>query len=88
MQRERRIDPVAALDDFADSVVNRDELRQIIVKIRALPPAQSEVLMLRIVADLSVEETAKAMKKTPNAIRVLVHRALKSLREEIDEVVS
>jgi RNA polymerase sigma-70 factor (ECF subfamily) len=79
---------MGSTSDFADSVVNRDELRQIIVKIRALPPAQSEVLMLRIVADLSVEETAKAMKKTPNAIRVLVHRALKSLREEIDEVVS
>jgi RNA polymerase sigma-70 factor (ECF subfamily) len=82
-----QMDQVPALDDFADSVVNRDELRQIIVKIRALPPAQSEVLLLRIVADLSVEETAKAMKKSPNAIRVLVHRALKSLREEIGEVV-
>jgi RNA polymerase sigma-70 factor (ECF subfamily) len=58
-------------------------LDTIISKIRALPAAQSEVLMLRIVADLSVEETAKAMKKSSNAIRVLVHRALKSLREEI-----
>jgi RNA polymerase sigma-70 factor (ECF subfamily) len=80
------LDPMASLDDFADSVVKRDELRQIISKIRDLPPAQSEVLMLRIVGDLSVEETARAMKKSPNAIRVLVHRALKSLREEIDGV--
>ncbi len=39
--------------------------------------------MLRIVADLSVEETAKAMKKSPNAVRVLVHRALTNLREDI-----
>jgi RNA polymerase sigma-70 factor (ECF subfamily) len=78
-----QIDPVAALADLADGVVDRDQLDTIISKIRALPAAQSEVLMLRIVADLSVEETAKAMKKSSNAIRVLVHRALKSLREEI-----
>lgn len=78
-----QMDPIAALGDLAEGVANRAELHEIIEKIRALPPAQSEVLMLRIVADLSVEETASAMKKSPNAIRVLVHRALSSLREEI-----
>ncbi|HUW77826.1 MAG TPA: sigma-70 family RNA polymerase sigma factor [Candidatus Nanopelagicaceae bacterium] len=72
-----------ASDGLADGVVNRDEVGKIIEKIKALPAAQSEVLMLRIIADLSVEETAKAMKKTPNAVRVLAHRALTSLREEI-----
>lgn len=80
------IEPLRAPGDLSDGVVNRAELNDIIETIRALPPAQSEVLMLRIVADLTVEETAKAMKKTPNAIRVLVHRALANLREQIGEV--
>ena len=38
---------------------------------------------MRIVADLSVEETASALKKKPNAVRVLAHRALVALRAEI-----
>lgn len=77
------MDRWASLEDLAVGVANRAQLDGIIDKIRDLPAAQSEALMLRIVADLSVEETAKAMKKTPNAIRVLVHRALANLREEI-----
>jgi len=77
------LDPMASLEDVAVGVANRAELREIIEKIRALPPAQGEVLMLRIVADLSVEETAAALKKKPNAVRVLTHRALAALREEL-----
>lgn len=77
------MDRWATLEDLAVGVANRTEIKAIIEKIRGLPAAQSEVLMLRIVADLSVEETAKAMKKSPNAVRVLVHRALTNLREEI-----
>lgn len=77
------MDRWATLEDLAVGVANRTEIKAIIEKIRGLPAAQSEVLMLRIVADLSVDETARAMKKSPNAIRVLAHRALTSLREEI-----
>ncbi|OIQ69145.1 ECF RNA polymerase sigma factor SigD [mine drainage metagenome] len=77
------MDRWASLEDLAVGVANRAQLDGIIDKIRGLPAAQSEALMLRIVADLSVEETAKAMKKTPNAVRVLVHRALTNLRQEI-----
>ena len=80
------IEPIGAPGDLSEGVVNRAELKEIIEKIRALPAAQSEALMLRIVGDLSVEETAKAMKKTPNAIRVLVHRGLANLREQIGGV--
>lgn len=77
------MDRWASLEDLAVGVANRAELAGIIEKIRGLPAAQSEALMLRIVADLSVDETARAMKKSPNATRVLVHRALTNLREEI-----
>lgn len=77
------MDRWATPEDLAVGVANRTEIKAIIEKIRGLPAAQSEVLMLRIVADLSVDETARAMKKSPNAIRVLAHRALTSLREEI-----
>ena len=49
-------------------------------KLRELPPDQREVLLLRIVADLSLEETARVMGKRANAIKALQHRALANLR--------
>ena len=42
---------------------------------------QQEVIALRIVADLSVEETAEIMGKTPGAIKQLQRRALCRLRK-------
>jgi len=57
----------------------------IVAKINKLPAAQAEVVYLRIVADLSVEETAAIVKKNANAVRVLAHRGLTALREMMSE---
>jgi RNA polymerase sigma-70 factor (ECF subfamily) len=49
------------------------------------------VLTLRFISQLSVDETAKVMRRTPGAVRVLQHRALRALRgmmEENDEETS
>lgn len=51
--------------------------------IRSLPPDQAEVLLLRVVAGLEVADVAEVMGKRPGTIRVLQHRALKRLSEEI-----
>lgn len=48
-----------------------------------LTPDQRSVLALRVVADLSVEETAAALGKTPGAVRVLQHRAITALRRSL-----
>lgn len=45
-----------------------------------LPEKQREILVLRIVAGLSAEETAEAVGSTPGAVRVAQHRALAQLR--------
>lgn len=50
-----------------------------------LAPAQREVVLLRVVADLSIEETARAMGKRPNAIKALQHRAMQALRQRLAE---
>jgi RNA polymerase sigma-70 factor (ECF subfamily) len=55
--------------------------------LRILSPLQRQVLMLRVVADLSVEETAAIVGKRPETVRVLQHRALKSVRKRIEEDV-
>ena len=45
---------------------------------------QREVLLLRIVADLPVEEVARILDKREGAIKALQHRALNALRRHID----
>jgi len=46
-----------------------------------LPPDQVEVVLLRVVAGLSVEEVAEMVGKSPGAVRVTQHRALRRLAE-------
>ena|ERR1019366_7804165 len=68
----------------AEELIESSEaIKTIVGKIRQLPQAQSEIVMLRIVADLSVEETAKIVHKSENSVRVLCHRGLTTLRSNL-----
>ena len=53
--------------------------------LRALPEAQAQVLMLRVVAGLDVTTTAEVLGRTPNHVRVLAHRGLRALAVALDE---
>ncbi|MEX0592945.1 MAG: sigma-70 family RNA polymerase sigma factor [Nitriliruptoraceae bacterium] len=45
---------------------------------------QRDVILLRVIADLSVNEVATIMDRRPGAIRALQHRAIIQLRERLD----
>lgn len=49
--------------------------------IRQLSPAQREVISLRFVSDLSIEEIATALGKTENNVKVLISKALAQMRK-------
>ena len=49
--------------------------------LEGLSPDHQEVLALRVVADLSVEQAAEIMGRTPGAVKQLHRRALSALRE-------
>lgn len=53
--------------------------------LRAVTDDQRDVLLLRIVGGLSVEEVAGIVGKRPGAVRALQHRALGRLRERLAE---
>lgn len=53
--------------------------------LERLAPDQRDVLLLRIVADLSVEQAARALGKTPGAVKALQRRGLAALRREISK---
>jgi RNA polymerase sigma-70 factor (ECF subfamily) len=49
--------------------------------IELLPEAQRQVVTLRFVSGLSVAETAAALKKTENNVKVLQHKAIARLQQ-------
>lgn len=55
--------------------------------IGALRAEQRDVLMLRIVGELSIDDVATVLGKTPGAVKQLQRRGLKALREMVSEGV-
>jgi len=66
-------------------VGNQMEHQQILRKLSKLRPDYQSVLTLRFFGELSPEETAQVMKRSVGAVRVLQHRALCALREELEK---
>jgi RNA polymerase sigma-70 factor (ECF subfamily) len=55
----------------------------------ALSPDQADVILLRVLGDLTVEEVAALLGRRPGTVRVLQHRALKILaKREIAQSVT
>ena len=73
------LDPRAsasAEDDAMDEIVDAD----VRAMLAALTPEQREVLLLRTVGDLSVEQVAEATGRTVGAVKQLHHRAVAAAR--------
>jgi RNA polymerase sigma factor (sigma-70 family) len=54
--------------------------------VATLPARQQEVIQLKFQNDLSYREIAEVMQTTPNNVGVLLHTALRTLRERYAEV--
>jgi RNA polymerase sigma-70 factor (ECF subfamily) len=65
-----------ALDALSDS--------SLAALLDRLSPDQRDVLLLRIVADLSLEDVAEALGKRRGAVKSLQHRALATLRRHLE----
>ncbi len=76
-----RPEPTAGPEDLA---VASDEARRARALLAELPEQARELLLLRVVAGLSAEETADVLGMTPGAVRVAQHRALRRLRGMAD----
>ena len=67
----------------AEAVVNRETRETLVTLLNELPDEQRRVIELRILAGLPVREVANAMDKSEAAIKMLQQRALKNLREKL-----
>jgi RNA polymerase sigma-70 factor, ECF subfamily len=87
----RRTEPLP--DDFqraapnadpAPQVALADELREIRHAVAQMPDDRRQVILLRFVDDLSTNEIAQVLDRSPGAIRVLLHRSLRELASRLD----
>jgi RNA polymerase sigma-70 factor, ECF subfamily len=68
-------------EDLVVSASAGDRMRELLTQ---LPGPQREILMMRVGAGMSAEETAAALGTTAGAVRVAQHRALAKLRQLIN----
>ncbi|HVM00038.1 MAG TPA: RNA polymerase sigma factor [Egibacteraceae bacterium] len=79
---DRSVDPRAG-GDVEDDALARLAGGEAMALLDGLPPDQRAVLTLRVVADLSIAETAGILGKQPGAVKSLQHRALEALRRKL-----
>jgi RNA polymerase sigma-70 factor (ECF subfamily) len=72
-----------APDDPEATAIGRVAAHDLHRAMGALAPTQREVLLLRVVDDLSIEQTARRLGRSPGAVKALQHRAIEAVRLHI-----
>jgi RNA polymerase sigma-70 factor, ECF subfamily len=67
--------------DAAELVLERMSTQAALAAVATLPGDQAEIIMLRVVAGLDTRQVAQITGKSPGAVRVAAHRALRRLAE-------
>jgi RNA polymerase sigma-70 factor (ECF subfamily) len=70
---------LAGAMDPEELALDRVEGDRVLAALRQLTPDQREVLLLRLVADLTAPEVARILNKSTDAVKALQHRGLASL---------
>jgi RNA polymerase sigma-70 factor (ECF subfamily) len=70
--------------DVEDEVLRRLGTERVRRLCALLPPDQRDVLLFRMAAGMTLEETASVLKKSTGAVKSLQHRAVSALRKEFE----
>jgi RNA polymerase sigma-70 factor, ECF subfamily len=65
-----------------DEVLQRLSTRQAVAMVAELSRDQAEVVALRVIAGLDTEAVARILHKSPGAVRVALHRGLRTLSDD------
>ncbi|MDQ4067973.1 MAG: sigma-70 family RNA polymerase sigma factor [Actinomycetota bacterium] len=68
-------------DDTVDHMASVSAITQV---VSVLSPDQADVVLMRVVGGLEVDEVARALGKQRGAVRSLQHRALRRLARQLD----
>ncbi|HEY4496819.1 MAG TPA: sigma-70 family RNA polymerase sigma factor [Candidatus Paceibacterota bacterium] len=71
-------------DDHLDkSVDNAIEIQTVMDAIKKLKPIEQDVVIMRFIDEMSNEEVADAVGKTIGAVKLIQHRALRKIKQEL-----
>lgn len=60
------------------------ETERVLRAVRKLKAEYQDVIILRFIEDLSIKETASALKKTEGAVKLMQHRAMQELKKMME----
>ena len=69
--------------DTADLVEGREEVQHVLAGVAKLPEDRRDALIMRFALDMDNREIARALGRSDGATKVLIHRAIKQLEEEL-----
>ena len=75
---------IAHGDDPASHLLNNETAAYLQQALQRLTPEQRDVILLRFIAQMRTPEVARILNKTTGAVKALQHRALASLRRELE----
>ena len=75
--------PGGDVEEEALAGIGEERVRRLLSQ---LPPDQRNVMLLRLVGDLTVPQVARALGRSPGAVKALQRRALSFLRREISRL--
>ncbi len=82
---EKKMDIPDEGQDIAGEIELNEEMQRVLEKLDELKDEYREVIVLRFINELNFQEIAEVTGKSKNNIRVLTHRALKALKELLEE---
>jgi RNA polymerase sigma-70 factor (ECF subfamily) len=87
--------PTAQWDDVTDrtspdpspeaSVEHTEQMTRLAHAVQTLAPGRAQAVALHFFGELSLGDTARVMGRSKVAVKSLIHRALRDLREELDD---
>jgi RNA polymerase sigma-70 factor (ECF subfamily) len=89
--RDRSRKPTSVLDDAEirqphdteDLVVGREDAVAVLQGVRSLPEDRREALIMRFALGMDNREIARALGRSDGATKVLIHRAIKQLEQDL-----
>jgi len=75
---------VSAPHDTETLVEGRQELKNVLAGVSALPDDRREALIMRFALGMDNREIARALDRSEGATKVLIHRAIKQLEQELE----
>jgi RNA polymerase sigma factor (sigma-70 family) len=76
-----RLGPLGDTEEDAQRALSAERVGRILAQ---LSPDQQNVILLRVLGELSIEQVAEVLGKTPGAVKALQHRGFDAIRREIE----